>query len=238
MSHRRRAGWATLALGGAVLLAGWGAGWFRGAPPIYDGLPLSAEPYRYLNPPPGFATTAPPSAVTETVTVGSGPNAPTLTLNTTEAPPQASLVFSTSAFPDPGQRVMLAITPVPPPSQPGGGHIDGNVYEFAATRGIQDVGLRRGQTVNVGLRGTGAEEAPVIERLDPGGWHRLPTTHVPPDQYVADSDRMGDFALVASGAVAGGASPAVTAGIVAGAVVAGLGVVVALLRRVRRRGSG
>ncbi|HZT64893.1 MAG TPA: hypothetical protein VFA11_03805 [Acidimicrobiales bacterium] len=228
------------ALAGAALVAGWLGGLFGAAPPVYDGLPLSAEPYRYLQPPPGLATTAPPTSATKTVTVTPQASAETIDVSTAEAPPQASILFSTDGLAAPaGTSVVVRITPVPPPAPPKSGRIDGNVYQFSASAGSAPVGLGAAGTVaNLELRATGAPGNPTIERFDGTSWRAVPTTHVPPSEYTTDSNSLGDFALVLPPGPppgAGGPGTGVVAGIVVGAVLLVIGGLLWILRRTRRR---
>jgi hypothetical protein len=230
-----------VAVPGALLLAGWAAGLFGAAPPLYDGLPLSAEPYRYLKPPPGFATTPAPTSASETVTVTGAAGAQTVELSTTETPPQATIIFSTGAFSAPAaERIVLRIAPVTPPAQPAHGSIDGNVYSFTATGpgpggAPQAVNVAAGQVITLALRATGVAGSPTLERFDSGSWRPLATTHVPPSEYSVTTDRLGDFALVlppGSGG-GGGGGGAVIGGVVGGVLVV-LGAVIVLIRRSRR----
>ena len=238
MSRRARA--AAVAVPAAVLLAGWAAGLFGAAPPVYDGLPLSAEPYRYLQPPPGFATTPAPASASETVTVTGAAGAQTVELSTTETPPQATIIFSTGAFAAPvGERIVLRIAPIPPPAQPGRGRIDGNAYSFTATGpgpggAPQPLNVGAGQVLTLALRATGAPGAPTLDRLDSGAWHPLATTHVPPAEYSVTTDRLGDFALILPPGSGGGGGGGAVIGAVIGGVLVVLAAVIVLIRRSRR----
>ncbi|HET6810765.1 MAG TPA: hypothetical protein VFH50_07125 [Acidimicrobiales bacterium] len=238
---RRRVRAAAVAVPAAALLGGWAAGVFGAAPPVYDGLPLSAEPYRYLKPPPGLATTAAPTSAAETVTVTGPAGAQTVELSTTETPPQATIIFSTGAFSAPsGERIVLRIAPVAPPAQPGRGRIDGNVYSFTATGpgpgGVpQPVGVAAGQVITLALRATGTPGAPTVDRFDSGVWRPLATTHVPPSEYSVSADRLGDFALILPpGSSGGGGGGGALIGAVIGGVLVVLAAVIVLIRRSRR----
>ena len=231
---------AAVSVPAALLLSGWAAGLFGGAPALYDGLPLTFTPYRYLQPPPGFNTTPPPSSASETVTVTGAAGAQTVELSTTETPPQATVIFSTGAFSAPsGERIVLRIAPVAPPVQPGRGRIDGNVYSFSATGpgpggAPQAVGLTAGQVITLALRATGSPGSPTLDRLDSGAWKPLATTHVPPSEYSVTTDRLGDFALILPAGSGGGGGGGAVIGGVAGGVVVLLAVVILLVRRSRR----
>ena len=232
---------AAVAVPGALLLSGWAAGLFGAAPALYDGLPLTSSPYRYLQPPPGFSTTPAPSSASETVTVTGATGAQTVELSTTETPPQATMIFSTGAFSAPsGERIVLRIAPVAPPVRPTRGRIDGNVYSFSAIGpgpggAPQSIGLSAGQVITLALRATGAPGSPTVDRLDAGVWKPLATTHVPPSEYSVSTTALGDFALIlppgSSGG--GGGGGAVIGGVVGGVIVV-LAAVILLVRRSRR----
>jgi hypothetical protein len=163
-------------------------------------------------------------------------------VETSERPAQARLVLEQGALaPPPGTAwLTLAIRPVPPPSQPADGTIEGNVYRITVTADSGTaVPVRRGGGVHIWLRGTGAVGRHLIERYTGGAWgrqttHRAGTSHV----YFADVTGLGDFALVVPGERASGSSGVsplslVTVGIIA---VLLLGTLI-LLVRLRRRSS-
>lgn len=239
--RRSRKAVLALAVPAAALLGGWAAGVFGSAPPVYDGLPLSAEPYRYLQPPPGARNRPAPASASETVTVTGASGAQTVALSTSENPPQASLIFSTGAFGGAGTRIVVKIAPVAPPAPPGRGRIDGNVYLFSATGPGPGGGTPRpvplvpGDTVTVALRATGASGRPTLETFSSGTWHALATTHVPPSEYSTEAGGLGYFALVIPpGSAGGGGGGGALIGVVVGAVLVALGVLILLIRRARR----
>lgn len=225
----------------ALLIAGWMSGLFGAAPPVYDGLPLTAEPYRYLQPPAGLATTAAPTSITQTFPVAAPASALRLDIATLEVPPQATVSVSDAAFAAPlGTPVTVSLVPVPPPAPVPSGRIDGNVYRLTVTTGASTpVGLAPGASADtrVELRSTGAAGEPVIEFYDGAQWHRLPTTHVPPADYAAEVPAAGDFALVLppGSRPGGGPGSGTTAGIVLGAFLIIVGGALAVLRGLRRR---
>lgn len=229
-----------VALPAAALLGGWAGGLFGSGPPVYDGLPLSAEPYRYLQPPPGAANRPAPTSASETVTVTGTSGAQTVALSTSENPPQATMIFSTGAFSGPGTRIVVKISPVAPPGQPARGRIDGNVYLFSATGpgpgggAPQPVALLPEDTVTVALRATGATGKPTLETFASGSWRPMATTHVPPSEYSTETGRLGYFALVIPPGSGGGGGGGAVIGIVIGVVLVVLGVVILLIRRSRR----
>lgn len=239
MGIRARLG--VLAIPAAVLLAGWITGVFDSAPPIYDGIALPVEPYRYLQPPPGLATTAPPSAASETISLPEAAGAQTVELTTSENPPQATVIFSTGAFDAPvGERIVVRVAPVPPPVRPRRGDIDGNDYEVTATGPgpggpLTDLRLRPGQVVTVALRATGAPGRPTLDHLDRGVWRSLATTQVPGAEYSVSTGLLGQFSLVIPPGSAGGGGGS---GVITGAVAGGAILLLAGILVIRVRGRG
>ena len=237
LSARRRGG-LVLAAAGVLLVGGWLTGLFRG-PPVYDGLPLNSEPYRYLQAPPGFATTAPPASAAQSFSAATPAAGITQALTTSESPPQATVIYSTGAWVAPsGAVVRLSVAAVPLPAlPPGGGHIDGNVYALTATSGGQPVSLAAGQSVTVALRATGQAGVPTLDSFAGGTWVPRPTTHVPPSIYSATVAALGDFVLViptgAAAAGGGGSGGPIGVVVAASAVVLLLAGAIAVIRRRR-----
>ncbi len=208
----------------------WGAG-----PPIYDGLPLQTEPYRYLQPSPGQATTAPPTSGSENVK----PSIQGLPFiaNTNESPPQAELQADPNALAIPPSvpSLTITITPVPPAVPIPNGRLDGNSYRMAITvPGGAPVGVLPGKHVTVFLRGTGVNGKTVIDRFSAGRWSQLSTQAPGTGFHAADSDQLGDFALVLLPGSAGGLSGGVRAAIAVAAAIVVIGLLLAAIRRFRR----
>ena len=235
-SLRRRGAWA-LAASGLVLTLGWTSGAWRGAPAVYDGLPFNAEPYRYVNPPPGLEGNGAPSSVHITLRPATHAGGTAFALSTSEAPPQASLIASDGDFLPAGQTVTVGIRPVPAPQLTPVGRPDGNVYQVYVEGGS----LRPGSTYTIALRGTGAPGTPRLEHLATGHWQPLPTTHVPPAVYSAPAGSLGEFLLVLP---LRGPLPAQgpNAGVVAAVLVVGIllatGALLWAIRRFRRPVAG
>jgi hypothetical protein len=230
---RRRVGLGTLAVAAALLAVFWSTREWDAGPPIYDGLPLQTEPYRYLQPTPGQATTAPPTSGSENVK----PSLQGLPFiaNTNESPPQAELQADPNALaiPPSAQNLSITITPVPPAAPIPNGRLDGNVYRMAvAVAGAAPVGVRPGKHVTVFLRGTGASGKTIIERFNAGRWSPLPTQVPGAGFHAADSDQLGDFALVLVPG-GGGLSGGLLAGIVIAAVLVAIGLLLFAVRRFR-----
>lgn len=190
---------------GAVLLGGV---WLLSAvpaPPLYDGLGLPPEPYRYLNPPPRSHQAGPPTSVTRTLTLTST-GSPFFVLQTAEQPPQAQLHLDENAIVSPRgpQKLTLSLKPVPPPSDaPSDGIIAGNVYRLSAVAQSGQPARFNPQGATVDLRGVGPAKRPAIEEYANGQWTRLSTGQFLGTLiYSAEIRTTGDFALVVAGAAA------------------------------------
>ncbi|HET6794914.1 MAG TPA: hypothetical protein VFH45_10745 [Acidimicrobiales bacterium] len=226
-----RLGAAVVVAAAAALGAGWAVGLWHG-PPVYDGLPLSAEPYRYLNPPPGVGTTKAPTSATNTFTGAASGTGQPIVVSTGESPPQATLVASTDAFGAAGQAVTIHIDPVAAPAPVPHGRLDGNTYRFTATGpGGAALSVQPGHSVTVALRATGAPGQPTIDFYDGTAWKATPTTHVPPSEYSTSPGQLGEFALVLPPSAGGSSGGPI--GLIIG-LVAGVVVIAALLFLVRR----
>ncbi|MEA2618608.1 MAG: hypothetical protein QOE72_4391 [Chloroflexota bacterium] len=201
-SPRRPA--AVLAAGAALLGLVWLAG-PASQPPLYDG-PVVAEPYRYCQPPPGFAPQQPPSTVDHNVRVVNG-QSPPIADSTAEQPPQAELLAPANVFvvPPGAVTIRVAMLCAPPPRVlPPDGRLDGNVYRFTVSAGGTPLGIRPGQQVTVVLRGPAGAPNPVMERFANGQWMKLdtqPLGNASPDSYAANVTALGDMALVVVDAV-------------------------------------
>jgi hypothetical protein len=231
---RRQVGLGALAVAATLLAVFWTTREWDAGPPIYDGLPLQTEPYRFLQPTPGQATTAPPTSASENVK----PSLQGLPFiaNTNESPPQAELQADPNALAIPPSvpNLTITITPVPPPAPIPNGRLDGNVYRMSITLpGGVPVAVRPGKHVTVFLRGTGVNGKTVMDRFSAGRWSALPTQIPGAGFHSADSDQLGDFALVLLPGSAG-LSGGVTAGIAIAVALVLIGLLLVIVRLLRR----
>jgi hypothetical protein len=192
--------------------------------PLYDGIGLPQEPYRYLQPPKGQPSGLPPSSIHRTLVIANG-NSPVYKVGTSESPPQAYyfMQYRALAIPPGAKTITIDVRAVPPPGPaPSGSRLDGNVYRFAVTTSIgAPVRFQGGRKVSVELRGTGASGTPTLAQYAGGGWTKLPTlVLLGENYYLANVHSLGDFALLlparstgSSGGI-GGALPLIVAAIV------------------------
>lgn len=241
---RRRTAAVVLLAGAAGLAAAWRLA-APATPPLYDGIITPADPYRYVDPPPGI-NHPPPDALSKDLPLVDN-QAPPIAETTDENPPQAQLLVQGGSFdlPPGATGVTVTISPehapaVPPPD----GRLDGNVYRFGVAAASTPLQLKPGSISTVVLRGPAGAGNATVEQFTGNTWHRLDTQPVGnPDTWEANPMSLGDFALVVQGAISapppsgggGGVSAGAIAGIVigAGAVAAIGGVLLAL--RMRRR---
>jgi hypothetical protein len=158
-----------------IALSGLGVAWAltpMSGPPLYDGLILGNDPYRYVSPPPGHRPTAPPTSGSAQVAVQRGILAP-FTVGTKERPPQAQVSGSTRAFRVAGGTPTASVTvvPVQPDVAPPAGDVyDGNVYRISVSAAGKELSELPGATVLAALRGTGAKGQPVFGLQTASGW--------------------------------------------------------------------
>jgi hypothetical protein len=197
----RREGAIVLFVAGFLLAGAWLTSSAR--LPLYDGIRLPAQPYRYLQPPAGIQNPGPPTSGSATFDVSNG-RWTSQYVSTKERPPQAEVILDDGAveIPHGAKRITVGVMAVPPPSQPDDGTTDGNVYRVSvvADNGAP-VTLRKGK-VTVNLRATRIHGAPVIEEYVKNHWVHLQTgQYIGIALYGASARGLGDFVIVHLGPV-------------------------------------
>lgn len=99
--------------------------------PVYDSLPTSDEPYRFVDPPPGAAKTAPPTSVATDTPVAHGANAQGFSLTTQEVGPQLSIFLPQYSLRAAAGPIHVTIAPSAPTDVPSGLVANGNTYTLA-----------------------------------------------------------------------------------------------------------
>ena len=186
-------------LAGALLV---GLGWLA-APtsvPVYDGLPNSDEPYRYVSPPPTATKTAPPTSATTDTPVQNGGNARGLSMQTREVGPQLSVFLPQYALSAKQGPIHIAISPAAPTNAPAGTTVDGNVYVFAlsAPSGSVTLDPAHGAQATLYLRATSQRtpQPSMYYRPDATApWQSLPTSSGGFDIRVASFRGAGQYVL-------------------------------------------
>jgi hypothetical protein len=218
----RRRGVALLVLGGILVAIAQVLG--LGGPPVYDGLPVPADPYRYLDPPAGVKNPGPPlSAHVNIDLIGGGNSA--IDLPTGEFPPQAELQLFhgdvdgiVSGVPAvTTAEVTIRAVPMPSAALPAGRQLHGNVYEMKVVANGHSLQLSSSPQTLVSLRQPRTSAAsPQIAVLDGDKWELL-DTHPGSGAGVLSArlPRLGDVAIVekTSGFVKSGGHTGLYAGL-------------------------
>jgi hypothetical protein len=192
----RRAGLAALALGliTAALLHGRAA-----APPLYDGIIVPPEPYRWESPPPNLrAGNKMPLPGEATLPVLNGQVAGG---GVQTADSQVVIYFGPGAFkaPPAATGVKCTIEPDPnPPAAPAGVEIRGNVYRINCVGQPGGGPVTVASTYHLTMRfPSGAFKE--IQYNDGSGWRALPTLRAPGgDPYASvNAPGFGEYAATA-----------------------------------------
>ena len=168
-------------------------------PPLYDGV-VVAEPYVWLDPPPGYPGDA--QGASDSVDVIGGRNR-IVAVATNELPPQAQVIAQDGTLRlAPGAKTLtVTIMPVEAPAQPADGYIDGNVYDVEVVdQDGRPATAASSAEVSIVMRS--AQDAltdATIEQLDGSTWKPLKTTGGGPSAFLAVVTTFGDFAVVAHG---------------------------------------
>ena len=201
----RRAGLVALTIGliAAVLLHGRMA-----APPVYDGIIVPPEPYRWESPPPNLASgNKPPLPGEATLPVQNGQVAGG---GVQTGDNQAVMYFGPGAFKAPagasGVKCTIAPDPNPPPA-PAGVEIRGNVYRIGCVSEPAGGPVTVVSSYHLTLRfPPGAFKE--IQVNDGSGWRALPTLTAPGGDPYASVTAPG-FGEYAATAPTGAAAPSV-----------------------------
>jgi hypothetical protein len=239
----RRGGPLTLLVAVLLLVAAWSVSVVR--LPLYDGIQLPAQPYRYLHPPPGVKNPGPPRSASQTFNVANGKWVYQI-VNTPERPPQAGIILDDGAVvvPPGAKRITIRIQPVVPTTPPPDGEVDGNVYRITAVadngRPVNLLKVKPGKQgkTTVNLRATRLHGRQVVEQYANGRWIHLQT-----GQYIGialfggGATSFGDFALVIPGPVSHPAplNPYIPFLVIAALVLAVAGLVPVVLHVVQQR---
>ena len=239
MTRTRRAGVAALALGLAAVALLHAR---LSAPPVYDGIAVPLEPYRWESPPPNLrAGNKPPLSGEATLPVLNGQVAGG-GVQTDDN--QVVIYFGPGTFKAPAgtQTVKCTIAPDPnPPPAPAGVDIRGNVYRIGCVAQPGGAAVTLASTFHLTLRfPPGAFKE--IQVNDGSGWRALTTLRTPGGDPYASVNAPG-FAEYAATAPTGAAAPSDSIfsilgryaefyGILAFVIIFG---VIAIVQEIRRR---
>jgi hypothetical protein len=233
--QRRRRRLPLLLAAVAVLALGW---LLTPTPiPLYDGVGMPDEPYRFVVPPAGYRTTAPPSEARAAIAVAGGISCCELEARSDEQGPQVSVYIPRSGLAVPGTtEVTLLASPAPAPAGPApqaDGRFEGNTYRITAEGPQGPATLTpEANRATVQLRAlNGNQPGPSLwyRSGDGAAWRQLPSAKVGFDIIEAQFAGPGDYVLV-RGKQSGGGTVKVLLGILA---VPALLVVVLVVLRIR-----
>ncbi|MCW2671878.1 MAG: hypothetical protein JWP14_467 [Frankiales bacterium] len=175
-------------LAGALLVT---VGWLASptSVPVYDGLPNSDEPYRYVGKSPA------PTSASATATVTGG-QAGALRVQTGETGPQLLVDLAPGAFQATTAKVTLAATPLAPSGTPPRGTFDSNAYRLTVTPVAT---LSPDQSGFLFLRAavmTKPNPVVVFRTGDSAPWKEVPAQLTGRDIMATTFTSVGDYALV------------------------------------------
>ncbi|HWW09494.1 MAG TPA: hypothetical protein VNY76_04535 [Candidatus Acidoferrales bacterium] len=204
------------------------------APPVYDGICNNVDPYRTFGSSPEPQATRQVFEATSAFPTAQIPDGPFRGEN----PAQAQILLQSGTFSS-VVAFQVSVTPVAPaePAPPNQAFYS-NVYRFAATTVTGITLTPAGDTqLTILLRATSSSGGThTVVRLDGDRWTPLRTVSVGcGDIYEAQSDRLGDFAIVAAGTGNAGGDFPIAAVIVPALVVMIAAVTLGLIRLNRSR---
>ncbi len=195
MRNSRRVGAAGLLVTAGLLLS-------PSAVPVYDGVGVPDEPYRYVAAPAGRPRTAAATPAVATSPVRAGASSNGLTLSSAEVGPQVSVFVPAGALGVAGagsSTVTVRVEPQAPADPPPTARTDGNVYRFTLIDPAGPVVLTpKAALATLYLRATTAQQpGPVMEHRSDAHrpWTALPTSRGGQDIYVAGFVGAGDYVL-------------------------------------------
>lgn len=226
-------------LAGALLV---GVGWLASPVPVpvYDGVGLPDEPYRYVAAPAGATATVPATGATAVSPVKDGRNTNGLSVQTGEQGPQFSLFLPQFSMAAKGSSITIRITAVAPTDGPAGTKVDGNVYQVDLVDPAGPVTLTdKAAIATLYLRATSQKKPQPDMYYRPTGtaaWQRLSTSAGGFDVRVAGFKGAGQYVVALTPAAAGGKGSSVP--VVPLVLVGLLVVVVGVVLVVRLRAGG
>jgi hypothetical protein len=216
-----------------LLLVGLGLALSPDAVPVYDGIGVPDEPYRFVVRPSASPSTAPPTEARVTSPVVDGLSTNGMNLATAEQGPQFNLFIPPRGFATTKGPVEVRAVPQAPADQPSGALVDGNVYLVTVTSPGSPVQRTVSTAIaTVYLRATTAKQpGPTMYHRDAAGapWKALRTSRGGLDFYASAYAGPGQYALAFADTGGGGGVP-VPLLVLGGALLLAVVVVVVRLR--------
>jgi hypothetical protein len=172
--------------------------------PLYDGVGMPDEPYRYVVPPSGYRSTPPVSEARTEVDLQGGVTCCELEARSAEQGPQVAVYVPRGGLRAAGNGALTLIAqPVAPPAVPAPvkkGKYEGNVYRVTARGPSGDAQLTPdGSRATLQLRAlNGNSPGPKVwyRPNESVPWRQLPTGKVGFDIYESQFIGAGDYVLV------------------------------------------
>ena len=227
----------------AALLVAWIA--TPGAVPLYDGIGIPDEPYRYVNPPAGSAKTPPPSSMSFSTPAENGTNPKAFYASTKEVSAQFGVFVTKQTLQGPTTTKVLRITGTPeaaPTAKTPYGVIDGNIFKvtlWADTSPTATLSAQGKDSLVYAMRATSAKIPAVTFLFRPtpsAAWVTVPNERLGTDSFQAYLQGSGEYALTPATAKSSSSGPR-TIIIVLIVVVVALAGTVVLIRLSRRKSA-
>ena len=170
------------------------------SPPLYDGIGFPDEPYRWVEPPPGWGKTPAWTPAKATGTVEADGTVPTLKGLSAEQGAQIAFQIESGALvlPKGAKTLDAEAVAVPNPAEKPSGTFASNVYTLTVKADKPGaLALAPGRTAIVNMRSEKASnDAVVLEMYENGTWSQVATARVGTDIYASELPALGTFALV------------------------------------------
>jgi hypothetical protein len=181
-----------------VLACGQGA-------PLYDGIGFPDEPYRFVNPPPGYQQHVAPTEARQLVPLSGGTNAREASINSGETGPQVAVylpVGSLIAADRGATGAIVTARPVRLVRPPADGTASSNLYDVSFEGPRVAVSQSLSPPANITLREASLD--PILPTMEfrptaTARWQRLKTDQIGRDIYVAALAGQGQYVLVRPG---------------------------------------
>lgn len=169
--------------------------------PVYDGVGVPDEPYRYVVAPAGTSPTATPTSGEARTPVAHGAGTNGLIIATAEQSPQFSLFLPPGAMAARAGTITVRAVPQAPTGEPPGARIEGNSYLVTMKDPAGPVTLTaKAAIASLYLRSVdGSREWVMQFRPQPTApWQAKQTSRGGTDSFVASFSAAGEYALAAA----------------------------------------
>ncbi len=175
----------TRAVGAAALLAALCVLAPLTGQPLYDGVDLPDEPYRWVVAPAGAQPAPPAAGAEQQLAMSGGRNGAQATVLTVEQGPQALVVLEPGVLRSAADRVVVRLEPGAPPDDVPGVVVESNAYRLVL-QAADGAGVALSGVALVQLRVPADVQPPITVLLERDGrWEALRTRRTGADVYSA-----------------------------------------------------